>query len=170
MNEHDWQARATNAAVAAVRKVVTDKLVPPGTAIGRLSDVEFGWIIASVLFGWISTRAEQATAEGMNTEQAVRLTGLDPNPWDAGAIAHILPELAETAGVDWSLPLQEWPRETMVNFLAKALTLIRRAFIGRDLGGGITRKSSLHAIAYPSSAAAGGPVPTPNELDDELPF
>jgi hypothetical protein len=26
-----------------------------------LSDVEMGWLVAAILFGWISTRAEQAT-------------------------------------------------------------------------------------------------------------
>ena len=154
MNEHDWQARATAAAIAAARKMITDKVVPSGTPIGRLSDIEFGWLVAAILFGWICTRAEQATAEGMAVEQAVRLTGLDSNPGDAGTIGHILPELADTAGVDWSLPLKDWPRETMVDFLVKALALIRNAQIGRDQGGGITRKSGPDAIARQSSAAA----------------
>ncbi|HWF95091.1 MAG TPA: hypothetical protein VG291_09070 [Xanthobacteraceae bacterium] len=170
MTEEDWQARATAAAISAARKMITDKVVPPGTPIGRLSDTEFGWFVAAILFGWISTRAEQATAEGMAIEQAVRLTGLDSNPWDAGTITHILPELADTAGVDWSLPLKDWPRETMIDFLVKALTLIRKALIGRDLGGGITRKSGPGSIARQANAAAGGPLLAPDELNDEIPF
>jgi hypothetical protein len=170
MNEDEWQARATAAAIAAARKVITDKVVPPATPIGRLSDVEFGWFVAAILLGWISTRAEQATAEGMAVEQAVRLTGLDSNPWDAGTIGHILPELADTAGVDWSLPLKDWPRETMIDFLLKALTLIRKALIGRDLGGGITRKSGAAAIARQANAAAGGSLVTQDELNDPIPF
>ena len=40
-----------------------DGPIPPGTPIGRLGDVEWGWIVAAILFGWIATRAEQATAE-----------------------------------------------------------------------------------------------------------
>ena len=96
--EDVWQRRATAAAIEAARKVVkVDGVIPPGTPIGRLGDVEWGWIVAAILFGWISTRAEQATAENIDTELAIRMTGLDPEPWDAGAVATILPELAETA-------------------------------------------------------------------------
>jgi hypothetical protein len=79
--EDEWQRRATAAAIEAARKVVkVDGVIPPGTPIGRLGDVEWGWLIAAVLFAWISTRAEHAAAEEIDTEQAIRLTGLDPNP------------------------------------------------------------------------------------------
>ena len=110
-----------------------DGVIPPGTPIGRLSEVEWGWIVAAILFGWISTRAEQATAENIDTERAIRMTALDPEPWDAGAVAAILPELAETPDIDWSKPLGEWPRETMVEFLLAAMRLIRKAMIARDI-------------------------------------
>src|SRR4029077_2120655 len=103
------------------------------TPVGRLSDVEWSWIVAAILFAWISTRAEQATTEEIETERAIRLTGLDPNPWDAGAIVAILPELAETSKIDWALSLNDWPRETMVEFLLEALRLIRKGMIARDL-------------------------------------
>ena len=86
-----------------------------------------------ILFGWISTRAEQAIAEEIDTELAVRMTGLDPEPWDAGAVASILPELAETSDIDWTMPLAQWPRETMIDFLLTATRLIRKAEIARDL-------------------------------------
>jgi hypothetical protein len=142
--EDDWQQRATAAAVAAARNVVLgdDAAISKNTPIGRLGDVEWGWIVASILFAWISTRAEQAATEELDTEQAIRLTGLDPNPWDAGAIAAILPELSQCRGVDWSKPLNDWSRETMIEFLLEALRLVRRGMIARDLGGGITRKST----------------------------
>ena len=132
--EDEWQRRATAAAIAAARGVVkVDGPIPPGTPIGRLGDIEWGWIVAAILFGWISTRAEQATAESIDTEHAIRMTGLDPEPWDAGAVAAILPELAETPDIDWSKPLGEWPRETMIEFLLTAMRLIRKAMIARDL-------------------------------------
>jgi hypothetical protein len=94
--EDAWQRRATEAAIAAARGVVNvDGPIPPLTPIGRLGDIEWGWIVAAILFGWIRTRAEQATSEQLDTEQTIRLTGLDPDPWDAGAVATILSELAE---------------------------------------------------------------------------
>jgi hypothetical protein len=172
LTEDQWQERATAAAIAAARKVVLgdQAAVNKNTPIGRLSDVEWGWIVATILFAWIGARAEQAATEEIETEQAIRLTGLDPNPWDAGAVAAILPELAETSRIDWSKALNDWPRETMVDFLLEALRLIRKGMIARDLGGGITRRSSADAIARQANAAAGGPLLTPGELDDALPF
>ena len=98
--EAEWQRRATFAAIAAARKVVADGALPSSTPIGRLSDVEWGWITAAVLFGWIGTRAEQAASEGIDAELTVRVTGQDPDPWDAGAVATILPDLAEAAKID----------------------------------------------------------------------
>jgi hypothetical protein len=167
--EDAWQRQATAAAIAAARGVAgVGGAIPPGTPIGRLSDGEWGWIVAGVLFGWIHTCAEQAVAESIDTEQAVRLTGLDPEPWDAGAVASILPELAGTPGIDWAEPLGKWPRETMVEFLTVALGLIRKAVIARDLSGGITRKSSASTIARQANAAAGGPLMTPSEFNDEV--
>jgi hypothetical protein len=160
--EDVWQRRATATAIAAARKIVSGGTVPPGTPIGRLSDVEWGWIAASILFGWISTRAQQATGEGWSLEQTVRSTGLDPDPWDAGVVATILPELADI-GLDWSKPLKDWPRETMVEFLLKALALTRTALTARDLGGGLTKKSA-HRIARETNAAAGGPLLAPDEI------
>jgi hypothetical protein len=94
--EDVWQRRATAAAIAAARGVIQEGgPISPGAPIGRLGDVEWGWLIAAVLFGWIRTRAEQATAENLDTEQVIRLTGLDPEPWDAGAVTATLPELVD---------------------------------------------------------------------------
>jgi hypothetical protein len=143
-HENDWQDRATTAAIAAGRRLVSgDEPIRTTTPIGRLSDIEWGWIVAVVVFAWIATRAEQATAEGVDTERAIRVTGYDPEPWDVGAVATILPELADTPGVDWTTPLADWPRDTMVAFLTTALALVRKATIARDFGGGtITRRSA----------------------------
>ena len=163
--EDVWQRRATAAAIAAARKVVAfDGPIPPGTPIGRLGDVGWGWLVVAILFGWIATRAEQAD------RRAHRHRARDPDdraragiPWDAGAITSILPELAEkAAGIDWAKPLAEWPRESMVEFLTVAFGLIRKAVTARDLStSGITRKSNAAVIARQANAAAGGPLLTP---------
>jgi hypothetical protein len=169
--EDEWQRRATAAAIEAARGVVQmDGPIPPGTPIGRLSDVEWGWLVAAILFGWIRMRAEQATVEQLDTEQTIRLTALDPQPWDAGAVVAILPELADASStIDWSKPLTAWPRDTMVEFLLTAMRLIRKAMIARDLSDkGITRQSNASMIARQANAAAGGPLMTPDELNDEI--
>ena len=74
-----WQRRATAAAIVAVRELINaGGAIPPATPISRLSDIELGWFTAANLFAWIKCRSEQATAEGWNTELALRLTGLSP--------------------------------------------------------------------------------------------
>jgi hypothetical protein len=169
--EDRWQRDATAAAIAGARGVVQmDGPIPPGTPIGRLSDTEWGWIVAAILFAWIGKRAEQAAVEQLDTEQAIRLTALDPQPWDAGAVAAILPELADAcAALDWAKPLAVWPKDDIVEFLLKAMTLIRKAVIARDLSDkGITRTSSAAAIARQANAAAGGPLMVPDEFNDEI--
>jgi len=169
--EDQWQHDATAAAIEAARGVVQmDGPIPPGTPIGRLSDTEWGWIVAGILFGWIETRARQATAEQIDTEQAVRMTGLDPEPWDAGAVITILPDLADACkSIDWAQPLTKWSREEMAEFLITAMRLIRKAMIARDLSEkGITKKSSASTVARQANAAAGGPLMTPDELNDEI--
>jgi hypothetical protein len=169
--EDQWQRDATAAAIAAARGVVQmDGPIPPGTPIGRLSDTELGWILAAMLFAWISKRAEQAAAEQLDTERVIRMIALDPQPWDAGAVAAILPELVSACpDIDWSRPLAEWPRETIIEFLLKAMPLIRKATIARDISTkGITRQSSAAVIARQANAAAGGPLMTPDEFNDEI--
>jgi len=167
--EDEWQRRATAAAIEAARGVVKlDGPIPPGTPIGRLADTEWGWVLAAMLFAWISKRAEQATCEQLDTEQCIRLTALDPEPWDAGAVAAILPELAST-GFDWSQPITAWPKDTMVEFLLTAMRLTRKATIARDLSDkGISRQSNASVIARQTNAAAGGPLMTPDEWNDEI--
>ena len=167
--EDEWQRRATAAAIEAARSVVTlGGPIPPATPVGRLNDTELGWVLAAMLFAWIRTRAEQAAAEELDTEQTIRMTGLDPEPWDAGAVAAILPELASTS-FDWSQPITAWPKDTMIEFLLTAMRLIRKATIARDRSDkGVTRTSSASTIARQANAAAGGPLMTPDEWNDEI--
>jgi hypothetical protein len=169
--EDQWQRDATAAAIAAARGVVQmDGPIPPGTPIGRLSDTEWCWILAAMLFAWIGKRAQQAASEQLDTEQLIRMTALDPQPWDAGAVAAILPELADAcAALDWSKPLAGWSRENITEFLLKAMPLIRKAMIARDLSEkGISRKSNASTIARQANAAAGGPLLTPDEFNDPV--
>ena len=138
--EDAWLRRATAVAIEQARAVVTGGAVPPNVPIGRLSDVEWGWIVAGVLFGWISTRAEQATDSGVGLEELIRAVNLDPDPWDTGAIAAILPELA-ASDVDWNKPLAGISRNDMIAFLADAFGLIRKAMAARDRGQGLVTRT-----------------------------
>jgi len=143
--EDEWQRKATAVAIAAARKVVLGNCAPinQNTPIGRLGDVEWGWIITSAIFAWIAAKAEQATAEGFDVETTIRTAMLDPDPWDTGMVASILPQIADLKGFDWSKPLADWSRDSMIEFLLAALELIRQATVARDLGGGsIIRKNS----------------------------
>ena len=168
--EDQWQRNSTAAAIEAARSVIQmDGPIPPGTPVGRLSDTEWSWILAAMLFAWIGKRAEQAAAEQLDTERTIRTIALDPQPWDAGAVAAVLPDLADACAdtVDWSKPLAQWPRETIIEFLLKAMPLIRKAVIARDLSDrGITRQSSAATTARQANAAAGGPLMEPGELNE----
>jgi len=139
--EDAWQRQATAVAIAAARSVVSCGAVPPMTPVGRLSDIEWSWIVASILFGWIRERAAQATSNGLQVEKQIQETGLDPDPWLAGAIAAVLQELANTK-VDWNASLADLSRDEMITFLGDAYTLIGKAMRARDLGEHqITRQS-----------------------------
>ena len=72
LTDDDWLHRATAEAIAAARALVLEHqaTIPMMTPIGRLSDVEWGWLVATIIFAWIKTRAEQATAEGRNFDDA----------------------------------------------------------------------------------------------------
>jgi hypothetical protein len=169
--EDQWQRDATAAAITAMRGVIQmDGPVPPGTPVGRLSETELGWMFSASLFAWIGKRAEQATAEQIDLERTIRLVAMDPQPWDAGAVATILPDLAdECPYVDWATPFTAWPKDVVIDFLLKAMRLIRKAMIARDLSEkGVTRKSSAATIARQTNAAAGGPLMDPTELNDEI--
>jgi hypothetical protein len=83
-------------------------------------------------------------------------------------VAAILPELASTS-FDWSQPITAWPKDTMIEFLLTAMRLIRKATIARDRSDkGVTRASSASTIARQANAAAGGPLMTPDEWNDEI--
>jgi hypothetical protein len=141
--EDQWLREATAAAIAGARNIVLGNgaRINMNTPVGRLRDLEWGWIITAAIFAWIAVKAEQATSEGFDVEQTIRMGMLDPSPWDTGMIETILSRLADVP-VDWTKPLADWSRDEMIAFLLTVLDLIRQATVARDLGGGlITRKS-----------------------------
>ena len=152
-----------------MRDVIRGGAIPPAAPVSRLTDVELGWLFAAALFGWIKTRAEQATAEGWDVEETLRRTSLNPQPWDAGAIEQILPELGALPNVDWNNPIGAWSKDMMTRFLLEALKLTDKAMIARDVGGGIaTKRQSLDQMQRIASAEAGGPLMTPSEPNDPI--
>jgi hypothetical protein len=151
--EDEWQAKATAAAVAGARKIATHAAPLMNTPVGRISDREWGMIVTAVIFAWIETRMQQAVAEGRNGEEAVRTTGLSPDPCDTAVVRSILPELADTADIDWQLPLMGWSQDQMINFLLLAWRLMSAAEHARDHGSeGILRKAEF-------DATTGDPIP-----------
>jgi hypothetical protein len=160
--------RATAVAIEQARTVVTGGAVSPNVPVGRLGDVEWGWIVAAVLFGWIRTRAAQATNNGIGATNAIRTTGLDPDPWDVGAIDAILWELAEANTVDLSKPLANLSRDEMLLFLNDALTLVRKAIAARDRAEGLITRRGPRETAREANEAAGGPLLEPDEINESL--
>jgi hypothetical protein len=144
-HEDDWQAKATAAAIAEARKVATGSGPLVNTPVGRLSDLQWGWIFAGALFGWITTRYRQAVAEGWDQEEAVQLAGFSPSPADVAVVKSILPMLADQAGIDWSQPLATWSKDAMTDFVLLAWQLIRKADAAREHGPHILRKPNEKA-------------------------
>jgi peptidoglycan/xylan/chitin deacetylase (PgdA/CDA1 family) len=134
---HDlWLRQATAAAIGSARKIIGSSAVPARTPIAALSDEQLGWLICAGIASWISTRAAQASDEGSAAiEETIRLTGAAPEPWDSGAIETVLPELGAIEGIDWNVPVFDWPKATMLLFLCTAFELISDAIAARDQGG-----------------------------------
>jgi hypothetical protein len=126
--EDEWQAKATAAAMAEARKIAQGSgLQLASTPVGKLTDKQWGWLIAAATFGWITTRCQQAIAEGIDQEEAVRTIELTPSPGDVAAIRSILPTLADHVKIDWARPLADWSKDEMVAFLLEAWLLANKA-------------------------------------------
>jgi hypothetical protein len=151
--EHELQQQTTAAMIASVRKLVgTGGAIPAGTPVGRLSDNHLGWIACAIITAWISKRAEHASHgdfDLVRTEEAIRYTGWTPEPWDAGAVAAILPNIAEIQGVPWDTPIGAWPKDTIIRFLCAAFDLVRHSMKCRDAGSSITRPAQAFEDAVP---------------------
>jgi hypothetical protein len=167
-----WLRRATAAAIASAKDLVaTQGPIRSSTAIGRLADSEWGWIVSTVIWAWVSIRAEQATTEGLDIERAARVTKLNPNPWDVGAVKSILPELAKSCpGFDWSKPANTWSKDELAEFLLAAFNLIQRANAARDVTEEkIAGKSaSADVIARQMNGSVGNPMMTIAEFNQDV--
>ena len=146
--------------------------IRPGTPIGRLTEGEWGWICSNVVWVWIATRSEQAANEGLNGEHAVRTTDFTPDPWLAGAVASILPRLADACpDLDWSQAVGEWPKDQVAGFLVAGFPLINCALVARDASEAkIAGETSADVTARQMNAAAGNPRMRAAELNDDPPF
>jgi len=171
--EADWDIRATQSAIDAVKAVLSKDGINPRAMISSLSEIEWGWVVAAAIFAWIKTKSQQATAEGTGYDTPIRtMTTCDPQPWDAGAIESILPALAEMKGVDWLKPVGEWSKDQITSFAWQIYKLSDGALARRDDGAQdkIVQRLSQPRTEREISAAHGGPLLARNELNDDIPF
>jgi hypothetical protein len=170
--DDDWQREATLSAIAAARAVVSGDGINQRATIGSLSELEWGWIVAAAIFEWIKKRAEQAVAEGTAYELPIQtMSGRDPEPWEAGAVASILPALGNIKGLDWSRPIGEWHKDQITSFAWQIHKLTVAALAARDEGAtDKIVKYDRNNQEREVSAANKGPLMSKRELDDEIPF
>ncbi|MGY2987675.1 hypothetical protein [Bradyrhizobium sp. USDA 4508] len=169
--EAEWMAKATKSAIDAARAVISEHGINGRAMVSSLSELEWGWIACAAIFAWIKTKAEQAVAEGVGYDKAIMfMADYFPQPWDAGAVASILPKLSELKGIDWSKPVSEWSRDEMIRFTWNAHYLIDGAIARREEGaeGKLTRASQARTERE-LSARNGGPLLSRKELDDDEP-
>ena len=127
------------------------------------------------MWAWIASRSEQAATERWDEERAIRTTGLEPDPWDAGAVIAILPKLFEACPeLDWSQPIGAWSKNAIAEFLLAAFGLIQRAVATRDVAEAqIVGKTDADIVAREMNATAGNARMTPiqlKQLNDDPPF
>lgn len=171
--EAGWDVQATQSAIDAAKAVVSGDGINSRAMISSLSDIEWGWIVAAAIFGWINTKAKQAVAEGSGYDIPIRtMSGRDPAPWEAGAVETILPALGSVTGVDFDKPLSAWSKAEIVSFSWQIHRLTDAALAARDEGAGdkIVQRLSQPETEREISAAHGGPLLARGEMDEDVPF
>jgi hypothetical protein len=161
-----WTKKAFTACRESAKDLISGETPPinPSLKLERLADSEWGWIVSSVVWAWVSTRAQQAAVEGLDGERLTRSTGLAPDPWLEGAIAAILPWLADACpDAPWGSPVGAWPKDDVVAFLRVAFDLITRATAARDATKG-RLAGHPDVVAREINRAAGNPLMTVSEL------
>jgi hypothetical protein len=170
MSDDEWQERATASAVAACRDVLNGS-INPRTPLSMLGEIEWGWIACAAIFAWISTRAEQAVAEGMSPETTTtRMTQYELQPWEAGVVASVLPQLGNISGLDWSKAIGAWSKDQITAFAWEAYQLIGTALQARDASGVGIVTSTQDRVEREHSAKHGGPLMSRKEQTEECPF
>jgi hypothetical protein len=170
--EAEWMAKATRSAIDAARDVIGEHGVNGRSMISSLNELEWGWIACAAVFAWIRTKSEQAVAEGIGYDDAIRaMPDRAPQPWDAGTVTAILPALGNIDGVPWEKPIGDWSKDQMVTFVWQAHCLVEQALAARDEGQADKITQVSQAVAERElSARHGGPLMSRKELDDECPF
>jgi len=171
--EAEWDAKATHSAIDAARSVIAENDINGRAMINSLNELEWGWICSAAIFAWIKTKSQQAVAEGIGYDQAIRtMPGSYPQPWEAGAVESVLPALSEIEGIDWETPISELPKRQMVLLAWHMHRLVEQAMSCRDEGAAdkITRPSQA-VVEREMNARMGGPLLARGELDDvDIPF
>jgi hypothetical protein len=166
----EWLKKATASAVSKVRELICPELIPAATPAGRFNPSQLTWIVSAAVWGWIVTRSEQASTEGLDPERAARVTNLSPDPWDLGAVKAILPELAKScAGFDWSKPANKWTKDELAEFLLAGFNLIRKAHAARDMvEEKLAGKPPMHPdiVARQINRTGGNPAMTVAEVQE----
>ena len=172
--EAAWMEKSTQAAIDAARSVISDNDINGRAMISSLNNLEWGWITSAAVFAWIKTKSQQATAEGIGYDQAIRaMPDRKIQPWDQGAVESVLPALGDIDGIDWDKPLGEWTKDQVVSFAWQMHRLVDRALAARDEGAGckIMQNASQAEAERRLSAKNGGPLLSRKELsDDDIPF
>jgi hypothetical protein len=170
--EADWDVKATQSAIDAAKQVISGGDINARASLGSLSELEWGWIAAACVFAWIKTKAMQATTEGIGYDVAIRtLKGRDPAPWEAGAVATVLPGLAEL-DMPWGEPIGGWSKDHMTTFAWHCHRLVDAALAAREEGSAdkVVQRLSQPEVEREISAAKRGPYLARGELDDDIPF
>lgn len=160
---HDWLQKATEEAIVQAKRMIGDGGIPPSTPIYRLSDTEWGWMIAAAIFGWINIKAQEATEHGLDVDHAILTMPGDPTPWDRGAVEMTLPKIADL-DLPWDKPVGAWSKEQVVQLLWKSHGLIDDAATRRDQGRdddeiirlaeGVKQPTIIHDDEIPFDAGA----------------
>jgi hypothetical protein len=167
--EVDWDVRATQSAVAAMKVLISADIVCRGTLIERVSDTQWGWMVVAAIFAWIKTKSRQAVAEGGDLEAVIRTMQFDPSPWEIGATEAILPTLARLESFEWSKPLGEWSEEKVVQLSWHIHRLVDAGLSARDKDGPVLLRYSERArLEREISAANGGPLLDRSEVAEGM--
>jgi hypothetical protein len=169
--EAEWMAKATRSAIDAAREVITDHDVNGRAMISSLNELEWGWLCSAAIFAWIKTKSEQAVAEGIGYDQAIRaMPNRTIQPWDYGAVTSILPAMGDISDIPWDIPVGEWSKDQMVTFAWNVYCLVDQGLSARDEGQ--TDKITQQAVVERElSAKNGGPLMSRKEMkNDDIPF
>lgn len=162
--ETEWHCRAVSAAIAAARDVIGKDGLNAKASVGSLSDTEWGWIVAAVIFGWIKVRAQQAVVEGSPSEITIRTVGnVDPEPWRYGAIESILPGFGDIPTLNWGKPLEQWSKKEIITMLHHGHRLIEAAIAAQSQTDRFMFRSAEEE-AREANAANGDGLYAPGEL------